>query len=73
MLVTEINNVPFNQWSCDGIIYVRLLRVDVEHIIIGECFILSQYNLRVIRSDRGTHMTHIDLLTRTLRTNPANK
>ena len=68
--MTSDKNIPFNQWSCDSIIYVRLLRIDVKHIVIGECFILPQYNLRVVRSDRGTHMTHIDLLTRALRTNP---
>lgn len=56
-----------------GLVDALLLRVDVEHKVIGEGLVLSQEDLRFARCDQRAHMAALDLLLGHLRTNPENK
>lgn len=56
-----------------GLVDAVLLRVNVEHKVIGEGFVLSQEDLRLSRCDQRAHVAAFDLLFGHLRTNPGRQ
>lgn len=78
LTVSEHGSVVALEAALDKFVHARvvdtvLLRVDIEHKVIGEGFVLAQQDLWFSRRYQRAHMTALDLLLGHLRANPGNE
>lgn len=62
-----------DQLLCAGGVDGVLLRVHVEHVVVGEGLVLAQDHLRLSRHHVGADVTSLYLFSGQLRTNPKDK
>lgn len=62
-----------DQLLCAGGVDGVLLRVHVEHVVVGEGLVFAQDHLRLSRHHVGADVTSLYLFSGQLRTNPKDK